>query len=124
MAHTAATAAAAAAEKAAATGARKGMAPDEVEAAIRTAEAAARGGVSAFVDAFGARGAAAKDGGGESFLRVHRITVPEALRARRVNRRRRRRRGGAPRGHQNWQEAALCRDLPGRRRGGDILMIL
>jgi hypothetical protein len=38
-------------------------------------------------------------GGGESFLRVHWVAVPEALRARRVNRRRRRRRsvvrGGA-----------------------------
>jgi hypothetical protein len=29
-------------------------------------------------------------GGGESFLRVHWVAVPEALRARRVNRRRRR----------------------------------
>jgi hypothetical protein len=28
-------------------------------------------------------------GGGESFLRVHWVAVPEALRARRVNRRRR-----------------------------------
>eukprot|EP01047_Picozoa_sp_COSAG01_P074384 COSAG01_NODE_12416_length_1744_cov_0.898480_2_plen_163_part_00 len=41
--------------------------------------------------------------GGESFLRVHWVAVPETLRARRVNRRRwqrqRRRRGARPRGH-------------------------
>jgi hypothetical protein len=33
-------------------------------------------------------------GGGESFLRVHWVAVPKALRARRVNRRRRRSPGG------------------------------
>ena len=33
-------------------------------------------------------------GGGESFLRVHWVAVPEGLRARRANRRRRRRRLG------------------------------
>jgi hypothetical protein len=41
-------------------------------------------------------------GGGESFLRVHWVAVPKALRTRRVNRRRRRRRrrrGARPRGH-------------------------
>jgi hypothetical protein len=37
-------------------------------------------------------------GGGESFVRVHRVAVPKALRARRVNRRRRRGRWGGAQG--------------------------
>jgi hypothetical protein len=45
-------------------------------------------------DSAAARGSAplARGGGGESFIRVHWVAVPKALRARRVNRRRTRRR--------------------------------
>jgi hypothetical protein len=63
-------------------------------------------------------------GGGESFLRVHRVAVPKAMRARRANRRRRRRRrggavlagagGGAQRSPGSGADAAAR--LPARAR--------
>jgi hypothetical protein len=58
-------------------------------------------------------GAYGGGGGGESFLRVHWVAVPKALRARRVNRRRRRRWDGA-------EHAAHPGAVLRRRAGPDV----
>jgi hypothetical protein len=68
---------------------RRGQQPSQAAAQYHTAAAAA---AKADSGDDGGGGSGGGGGGGESFLRVHWVAVPQAMRARRVNRRRRRRR--------------------------------
>jgi hypothetical protein len=66
----------------------------------------------------GGGAAAARGGGGESYLRVHWVTVPQAVRARRVNRRRRSGGPPQPRGPRSCcARGAMGRGPRTRRRG-------